>query len=388
MYTTTRIDMAYAIRSSGCIPGPQLARCKRTSRCRRRVMHTPVAKAVAQEQTPQQAGTKEAENQLEALKAISLVVADTGEIDSIRNYRPIDCTTNPSLVLKAVQNPQYHHYLETAMAEEDDQRDSANSDRPWAGVTDHLAVGIGTQLLGIVPGRVSTECDAHLSYDTQGTIDKALKIVDLYGKRNIDVSKRVYIKIASTWEGIRACEYLQKQGISCNMTLLFSFAQAAACADAGASLISPFVGRIMDWYKKKEGHEFAPHEDPGVKSVQRIYKYYKQYKYDTIVMAASFRNIGEIRELAGCDNITISPSLLGELEASKDPLPRKLWPTMGECDEPQLDMHESQKSLFDKIHGEDQMAVDKLKEGIEGFAKDQRKLEEIIGELEKQGVKP
>lgn len=347
-----------------------------------------VARAVAQEQTPQQAGTKEAENQLEALKAVSLVVADTGEIDSIRSYKPVDCTTNPSLVLKAVQNPQYHHYLETAMAQEHDHHDSANSDRPWSGVTDHLAVGIGTQLLGIVPGRVSTECDAHLSYDTQGTIDKALKIVDLYGKNNIDVSKQVYIKIASTWEGIRACEYLQKQGISCNMTLLFSFGQAAACADAGASLISPFVGRIMDWYKKKEGREFAPHEDPGVQSVQRIYKYYKQYKYDTIVMAASFRNIGEIRELAGCDNITISPSLLGELEKSKDPLPRKLWPTMGGCDEPQVDMHESNKSLFDKLHGEDQMAVDKLKEGIEGFAKDQRKLEEIIGELEKQGVKP
>lgn len=367
-------------------PTVRAARCSRPLRCR--IPKIPVARAVAQEQTPQQAGTKEAENQLEALKAISLVVADTGEIDSIRSYKPVDCTTNPSLVLKAVQNPAYHHYLETAMAQETDHSDSQNSDRPWAGVTDHLAVGIGTQLLGIVPGRVSTECDAHLSYDTQATIDKAMKIVDLYGKNNIDVSKQLYIKIASTWEGIRACEYLQKQGISCNMTLLFSFAQAAACADAGASLISPFVGRIMDWYKKKEGREFASHEDPGVKSVQRIYKYYKQYKYDTIVMAASFRNIGEIRELAGCDNITISPALLGELEKSKDPLPRKLWPTMGGCDEEQVDMHESNKSMFDKMHGEDQMAVDKLKEGIDGFCKDQRKLEEIIGELEKQGVKP
>jgi transaldolase len=335
------------------------------------------------ERTPQQAGTHEAENQLEALKLISKVVADTGEIDAIKNYKPTDCTTNPSLLLKAVQNPKYADYLPQAIAAENGP--ITDSSRPYQAITDRLAVNVGVQLLGIVPGRVSTECDAHLSYDTQKTVDKALRIVDLYSEKSINLD-RIYIKIASTWEGIRACEILEKQGINTNMTLLFSFAQAVACADAGATLISPFVGRIMDWYKKKEGKDgYAPHEDPGVHSVQRIYKYYKQYKYPTIVMAASFRNVGEIRELAGCDNITISPALLGELEASKDPLPRKLWPTMGGCNEERYDMHAENKDLFDKMHGGDQMAVDKLKEGIDNFAADQRKLEDMIGKLKDEG---
>eukprot|EP00891_Asterochloris_glomerata_P005288 jgi/Astpho2/5288/Aster-04855 len=324
-----------------------------------------------------------AQNQLDALKQMSLVVADTGEIESIRKFRPVDCTTNPSLVLKAVQNPQYAHYLPKAIDAEDGP--ISNSERPYQGITDRLAVNIGEELLGIVPGKVSTECDAHLSYDIQATIDKGLRLVDLYSKKGIDLS-RIYIKIASTWEGIRACEVLQKQGIDTNMTLLFSFAQAVACADAGATLISPFVGRIMDWYKKAEGVDgYSPEQDPGVKSVQRIYKYYKHYKYPTIVMAASFRNVGEITELAGCDNITISPALLGQLEACKDPLPRKLWPKMGGCNEPHLDLHAEKKDLFDKMHGEDQMAVDKLREGIEGFAKDQRSLEKLIGELKEKG---
>ncbi|KAK9909136.1 hypothetical protein WJX75_007727 [Coccomyxa subellipsoidea] len=308
---------------------------------------------------------------------MSKVVADTGEIDSIKSYMPYDVTTNPSLVLKAVQNPQYEHLLGEALAMDDHSYPAA---RPQSNVADILAVNIGAELLKIVPGKVSTECDAHLSYDTQATIDKGLRIVDLYAKKGVD-PKRLYIKIASTWEGIRACKVLQKQGIETNMTLLFSFAQAAACADAGASLISPFVGRIMDWYKAKEGRTFAPHEDPGVISVHRIYKYYKEYKYPTIVMAASFRNVGEIRELAGCDNITISPALLGELEASTEPLPRKLWPEMGGCSEPKIDLTADSYDLFKKLHGEDEMAVTKLAEGIQGFSKDQAQLESMVAKL-------
>jgi transaldolase len=337
------------------------------------------------ERTPQQSGTHEAANQLEVLKLMSKVVADSGEIEQIRKYQPVDCTTNPSLLYKAVQEPEYQHFLSDAIAMEDGP--SSDPDRPYAGIADVLAVNVGLELLQIVPGHVSTEVDAHLSYDTQKTVDKALRIVDLYAKKGIDAkSDRLYIKIASTWEGIRACEILQKQDIDTNMTLLFSFAQAAACADAGATLISPFVGRIMDWYKKNEnnGQDYAPQDDPGVKSVQKIYKYYKEYDYKTIVMAASFRNVGEIRELAGCDNITIAPKLLGELEACTDPLPQKLWPTMGGCDEEKVDMGGSNYDVFKKRHGEDQMAVDKLKEGIDGFAKDQRSLEELIHKLKDQ----
>ncbi|CAL8460656.1 g186 [Coccomyxa elongata] len=308
---------------------------------------------------------------------MSKVVADTGEIDAIKNYKPHDVTTNPSLVLKAVQNPKYQHLLGEALAMDDHSYPAV---RPQSNVADILAVNIGADLLKIIPGRVSTECDAHLSYDTKATIEKGLRIVDLYAKKGVDTS-RLYIKIASTWEGIRACEELQKQGIQTNMTLLFSFGQAAACADAGAALISPFVGRIMDWYKAKEGRSFEPHEDPGVLSVRRIYKYYKQYKYPTIVMAASFRNVGEIRELAGCDNITISPALLGELEASTEALPRKLWPEMGGCDEPKIDMGADSVELFKKLHGEDEMAVQKLAEGIQGFSKDQASLEAMVEKL-------
>jgi transaldolase len=341
----------------------------------------PVAQAVAAPQlSPKEAGTEGAKNQLEALKRMSKIVADSGEINQIKRYKPIDSTTNPSLLYKAVQVPEYQHFLSDAIAVEDGPSDDTS--RPYARIADVLSVNVGLELLKIVPGRVSTEVDAHLSYDTQKTVDKALRLVDLYTSKGFDLkSKRIYIKIASTWEGIRACEILQKQGIDTNMTLLFSFAQAGACADAGASLISPFVGRIMDWYKKKEGRDFAPHEDPGVLSVKKIYKYYKKYKYDTIVMAASFRNVGEITELAGCDNITIAPSLLGELEASTEPLPRKLWPEMGGADEEQIDFGGSHYDTFKKWHEEDQMAVDKLKEGIEGFAKDQKSLEKLIGDL-------
>ncbi|KAJ9530847.1 hypothetical protein QJQ45_028863 [Haematococcus lacustris] len=308
-----------------------------------------------------------------------------------------DCTTNPSLVLKAAQSSEYAHLLQGALAAQKAHKGpaiSADPTRPFAGempftplcwpvayllpaaVADLLAVDLGCQMLDIVRGRVSTEVDAHLSYDSTATYDKALHLVDLYAKRGVGL-ERLYIKIASTWEGIEACRRLQAQGIDCNMTLLFSFAQAAACADAGAALISPFVGRIMDWYKAKEGREFAPEEDPGVLSVKRIYTYYKTHSYPTIVMAASFRNVGEIRELAGCDNITISPQLLAELEACSDPLPRKLHPGMRDDSLTKLVIS---KASFDTLHSADAMAVEKLAQGIEGFAADQRKLEAMLAQ--------
>lgn len=327
---------------------------------------------------PRQDKAAEFRNQLEALKSMSVVVADTGEPPLVALYKPQDCTTNPSLVYKAVQAPENQHYLQEALRQEIGSGMQRPAGRPYSGVADILAVNIGAEMLKIVPGRVSTEVDAHLSFNKQATIDKALRIMDLYAKKGID-SKRVYIKIASSWEGIRACEVLQKQGIDCNLTLLFSFAQAAACADAGAALISPFVGRILDWYKAKEGRDFAPHEDPGVLSVQRIYRYYKTHKYPTIVMAASFRNVGEIRELAGCDNITIAPSLLAELEASTEPLPRKLSPDMSGCQDTKLSGFTEE--MFYNLHNADQMAVDKLKQGIESFAADQDKLEALIAKL-------
>ncbi|PNW88509.1 hypothetical protein CHLRE_01g032650v5 [Chlamydomonas reinhardtii] len=319
-------------------------------------------------------------NQLEALKSMSVVVADTGELDLVKKYHPQDCTTNPSLVYKALSMPENRHYLEKALAKDKRQPEHVHAgvSRPYAGVADQLAVDLGAELLKIVPGRVSTEVDANLSYSTQASVDKALRIMELYAAKGYNPS-RIYIKLASTWEGIEACRRLEKQGINCNMTLLFSFAQAAACADAGATLISPFVGRIMDWYKAKEGRDFASHEDPGVLSVKRIYNYYKAHHYKTIVMAASFRNAGEIRELAGCDNITISPQLLDELQKSTEPLDRKLTPEKAQTDALKLsNMHED---LFVKLHGADQMAVEKLDQGIKGFVADQKKLEDLLASI-------
>jgi len=298
------------------------------------------------------------------------VVADTGEIEQIARYKPVDATTNPTLLLRALSLPSYRHHLDEELA---------SGCKEPSKIADRLAVRIGCEILKIVPGRVSTEVDARLSYDTQKTIDKALYFMDLYSKAGHDPS-RIYIKIASTWEGISACRYLQQQGVDCNMTLLFSFGQAAACADAGASLISPFVGRILDWHKKHYNRDFAPSEDPGVESVKRIYTYYKKYAYRTTVMAASFRNVGEIRELAGVDAITISPALLKELEESTDPLPQALWPSMGGCEEPRYHLGSESKHIFDQMHGGDAMAVDKLAEGVESFAADLVKLEKLIGE--------
>lgn len=322
-------------------------------------------------------------NQLEALKSMSVVVADTGETNLVKQYKPVDCTTNPSLVYKAVQLPEYQHLLKDALEQDAKMDYQRDPQRPYAGVADILAVNIGLDLLQVVPGRVSTEVDAHLSYDTEATVAKALRLVELYKAKGVDPS-RLYIKIASTWEGIQACARLQAMGIDTNMTLLFSFAQAAACADAGAALISPFVGRILDWYKAKEGRDFAPHEDPGVLSVRRIYQYYKQHGFSTVVMAASFRNIGEIQELAGCDKITIAPSLLAELEASSGPLPRKLSPDMGPSSTDGVKLQGFTKEMFDELHNQDPMAVEKLAQGIESFAADQRKLEAQIAQLAKE----
>ena len=304
---------------------------------------------------------------------MSKVVADTGNVDEIKRFKPVDSTTNPSLILKAVKLPEYEHYLQQAI-------DAEGRNAPVAQIADRLAVSIGAEILKIVPGRVSTEVDARLSYDTRATVDKALHILDLYSQVNCDPS-RIFIKIASTWEGIRACEKLQAEGIDCNMTLLFSFAQAAACADAGAHLISPFVGRILDWYRAQNpNHEYSPEEDPGVLSVKRIYSYYKQYGFRTSIMAASFRNVDEVRALAGCDAITIAPPILAELEASSDALPFQLWPSMGGCALPLLELGASAGHVFDQIHSADVMAVDRLKQGVDGFAADAVKLETLLAE--------
>ncbi|KAK9844832.1 hypothetical protein WJX74_007432 [Apatococcus lobatus] len=369
-------------------PGAACKNLCRALRARRPARQATLTKAAAatkfettEVKSPQQAGTHESENQLQALKLISKVVADTGDIELIKKYKPVDSTTNPSLVYKAVQMPQYAHFLQEAKTEEKGMPEPGN---PYGKIADRLAVNMGIEILENIPGRVSTEVDAQLSFDTRKTIDKALTLVDKYSEKGIDTS-RIYIKIASTWAGIRAAEELQKQGIDCNLTLLFSFAQAAACADAGAALISPFVGRILDWYKKAEGRDFWGAEDPGVKSVTNIYKYYKAFGYKTIVMAASFRNIGEIQELAGCDNITISPNLLGELEANKDPLPQKLYSSMGGYTGKQLDLSARNQLLFDQMHGSEPMAVDKLQEGIDGFAKDQVNLFNLLAKLDEAG---
>ena len=312
----------------------------------------------------------QAVNQLEALRHMSTLVIDTAELEQVALFQPVDVTTNPSLILKAIQLPQYRYLLEDVIKSEGKHAHPSQ-------IADRLAIVFGSRILKLVPGKVSTEVDARLSYDTQQTVDRALHLLDLYSKEGVSTD-RVYIKVASTWEGIRACEQLQKQGISVNMTLLFSFAQAVASADAGASLISPFVGRILDWYKKNKNKDYSPTEDPGVLSVRRIYSYYKAYGFRTICMAASFRNIGEIRELAGCDAITIGPTLLKELEESTDPLEFGLWPQMGQNIDPRYNIEAHNRSVFDQMHGADAMAMEKLSEGIHNFSNDQVKLEDAI----------
>lgn len=306
--------------------------------------------------------------QLDQLKQFTRVVADTGDFDSIKSYQPQDATTNPSLILKAATMPAYAHLVDRAIKE-------AGAGASLGQVIDRLLVLFGTEILKIVPGRVSTEVDARLSFDRDGSIAKAREIIGLYASVGIP-RERVLIKLASTWEGIKAAEQLQKEGINCNLTLLFSFPQAVACAEAGVKLISPFVGRILDWHKKNAGRDFSPTEDPGVHSVQAIFTYYKKYGYRTEVMGASFRNKGEILELAGCDLLTISPALLGELAASSDLVARKLDPALAAAaDVARVSFDEK---AFRFAYNEDPMAVDKTAEGIRLFAADIVKLEQFI----------
>ncbi|ENM5749881.1 transaldolase [Vibrio mimicus] len=310
-------------------------------------------------------------NKLAQLRKLTTVVADTGEIDAIKKYQPEDATTNPSLILKAAQIAEYAPLIDQAIAYAKTQ--SNDKAQQVQDTCDMLAVNIGKEILKTIPGRISTEVDARLSYDMERSVAKARQLVKMYNDAGI-TNDRILIKLASTWEGIRAAEILEKEGINCNLTLLFSFAQARACAEAGVFLISPFVGRIMDWYKAKEGRDFAANEDPGVLSVTKIYNYYKEHGYKTVVMGASFRNIGEILELAGCDRLTIAPSLLAELEAAEGELVAKLVDSQGTKARPAPMTH----SEFLWEHNLDAMAVEKLAEGIRNFAVDQGKLEAMI----------
>lgn len=310
--------------------------------------------------------------QLDSLRSMTVVVADTGDIDAFKKYQPQDATTNPSLILSASALPQYAPLIDEAITYAKAQ--SADKAQQLIDAEDKLAVNIGLEILKIVPGRISTEVDARLSYDTQATVEKARKLIALYNAAGIS-NDRILIKIASTWQGIRAAEILEKEGINCNLTLLFSEAQARACAEAGVYLISPFVGRILDWYKANtDKKEYAPAEDPGVISVTKIYNYYKEYGYKTVVMGASFRNVGEIIELAGCDRLTIAPALLKELQENSTALVRKL-DYKGEVKAKPQPLTEAE---FYWQHNSDAMAVEKLAEGIRKFAVDQEKLEAML----------
>ncbi len=318
---------------------------------------------------------------LDQLKEMTVVVADTGDINSIEKFKPRDSTTNPSLIATAATMPAYAKLVDDALVwarKEASKEGRGGTQDVVAKATDRLAVEFGLKILNIVPGRVSTEVDARLSYDTQGSIDKARSIIGMYEAAGVK-RDRILIKLASTWEGIRAAEALEKEGIHCNLTLLFGMHQAVACAEAKVTLISPFVGRILDWYKKSTGKEsYEPHEDPGVVSVTKIYNYYKKHGHKTEVMGASFRNMGEITELAGCDLLTIAPSLLAELEKASGDLPRKLDPTkVGAMEIPRIAMDEK---VFRKMHEEDRMANDKLDEGIKSFAKALEGLEKQLAD--------
>ncbi len=315
-------------------------------------------------------------NKLEQLKAMTDVVADTGDIEAMRLYQPLDATTNPSLLLKAASLPHYQALMQEAV--EWARRQPGTEAQQLSLAADRLAVAIGKEILDIIPGRVSTEVDARLSFDTRATIEKARSLIHAYNEQGIG-KDRILIKIASTWEGIRAAETLEKEGIHCNLTLLFSFIQAVACAEAGVTLISPFVGRILDWHKKASGKsDYLPHEDPGVISVTQIFNYYKAHNYETIVMGASFRNAGEIEQLAGCDRLTISPQLLQELQDDHGTLERKLDPATAHCETARIQPSESQ---FRWAMNEDAMATEKLAEGIRTFASDQQALEDLLAKL-------
>ncbi len=312
-------------------------------------------------------------NQLEQLKTMTDVVADTGDIEAIRQYQPLDATTNPSLLFKAAQMPQYDALLTRSIAWAKEQSNDENEQVRFA--ADKLAVLIGCEILSIIPGRISTEVDARLSFDTEATLQKARQLISLYEAEGVD-KKRILIKIASTWEGIKAAEILEQEGINCNLTLLFSFAQAVACGDANVFLISPFVGRILDWYKANtDKKEYTADEDPGVISVTQIYQYYKQHNINTVVMGASFRNTGEIEALAGCDRLTISPQLLEDLSKNTVVLARKLSPSVIDQTIPKINMNEA---AFRYQMNENAMATEKLAEGIRQFIKDQVNLEDLL----------
>ncbi len=312
-------------------------------------------------------------SQLEQIKKFTTVVADTGDFSTMKRFAPQDATTNPSLIYAAVQMDEYEYLLEKAVA--DNENNGFHGSSLVAKIVDHLIVYFGCEILKIVPGRVSTEVDARLSFDTESTVNKARELIALYQAQGID-RQRVLIKIASTWEGIKAAEVLEKESIHCNLTLLFSLSQAVACANAGVTLISPFVGRILDWYKAHTGEEYHGSDDPGVQSVVSIYNYYKKFGHKTEIMGASFRNVGEIVELAGCDLLTISPKLLGELEALTEIVERKLDPKIA-ASSPMQKMDMDEKS-FRWFLNEDAMATEKLSEGIRSFASDIEKLETMI----------
>jgi transaldolase len=313
---------------------------------------------------------------LEQLRGMTTVVADTGDINSIQKFRPQDSTTNPSLIQAAAGMPEYQQIMDDVLNQAREAAGESASDKEVAAQAfKTLAVAFGRKILEIVPGRVSTEVDARLSYDREKTLEQARDIIAQYDKAGIS-RDRVLIKIASTWEGIKAAEILEKEGIHCNLTLLFGLHQAIACAEAKVTLISPFVGRILDWYKKDTGKDYVGADDPGVQSVTKIYNYYKKFGYKTQVMGASFRNSGEIKELAGCDLLTISPKLLGELDQAQGELPRKLNPENAKNLE--IEKIDVDQATFEKMHAEDRMAHDKLKEGIEGFSKALEDLEQML----------
>ncbi|MGA3372786.1 MAG: transaldolase [Terracidiphilus sp.] len=316
------------------------------------------------------------QNLLDQLRKFTVVVADTGDIEAIGEFRPQDSTTNPSLITAAAQLPQYQPIVDSVLLEARKELGSGATDAAIANLAfQRLAIAFGKKILAIVPGRVSTEVDARLSYDTAATIAQARSIIAQYDAEGIG-RERVLVKIASTWEGIRAAEVLEREGIHCNLTLLFGLHQAIAAAEAGVTLVSPFVGRILDWYKKETGKDYHGASDPGVISVTNVYNYYKKFGYKTQVMGASFRNIGEICELAGCDLLTISPQLLAELEATEGDLPRKLSPDAARA--LPLGKITVDKAAFERLHAADRMATDKLKEGIEGFSAALVKLETLL----------
>lgn len=314
--------------------------------------------------------------QLEQLREMTVIVSDTGDIQAIEKVKPQDATTNPSLIATATQLPQYQPIMDEVLLAAKAKLGNGANDKDVANLAfKHLAVEFGKRILKIIPGRVSTEVDARLSYDTEASINQAREIIQQYAQAGIS-RERVLIKLASTWEGIRAAEILEKEGIHCNMTLLFGIHQAIASAEAGVTLISPFVGRILDWYKKDTGKDYQGADDPGVQSVTKIYNYFKKFGYKTVVMGASFRNIGEIQELAGCDLLTISPKLIEELNSTQGELPRKLDPAKAKTME--IEKLTIDKQTFDKMHAADHMASDKLKEGIEGFSAALENLEKVL----------